>query len=214
MRKPWVTTLISLIFVLVVLGACEETGNVGPVTPSPTPTPCGLRCAPPIRLPANAQTVQLSSFSVVYTSDWGITNQDTSSVILEQRVTVQGQTLGIFDVKVASTSVPNGTSASQLLTSVEQNFDTSQLAGIQDDGPIYGAEIGYTAGAGEIIQATLVQANAPSAPVFLEFMASTRNTTGLVFIAVSTINPAARNPARVLEAINGEFDQLANGVVW
>jgi hypothetical protein len=214
MKKPWGNWVLALVFVLIALGACDVTSTVGPIAPAPTPTPCGLRCAPPIREPANAKTFQSQDFNLVYPDNWSVQSQDSSSVTLETEIKVQGTTLGIFEVKVSSGKVANGTSASQLLSSVEQNFDTSQLAGIQDDGPIYGAEIGYTAGAGETFEATYSAPNAPSAPVFIDFMTSTRGTTGLAFIVVSTINPNANNPADVVQAVNAWFDQLANGVVW
>jgi hypothetical protein len=214
MKKPWGNWLLALVFVLIALGACDTASNVGPIAPAPTPTPCGLRCAPPVREPANAKTIQSQDFNLIYPDNWTVQSQDSTSVILQTEVKVQGATLGIFEVRVASGKVASGTSASQFLTSVEQSFDTSQLTGIQDDGPIYGAEIGYTAGAGETFEATLSEPNAPSAPVFIDFMASTRGTTGLAFTVVSTINPNANNPADIVQTFSAWFDQLANGVVW
>jgi hypothetical protein len=209
MKRTLAICIAVIVFGIVTLGACSEGGNIGPQAPVPTPTPCGLRCAPPVRLPANAQVIQSQQFNLTYTNDWSVEHQDTTSVVLQQSVSA-----GVFEAEVGSTSVPTGTSASQLLTKVEQQFDMSNISGATDDGPIYGAEIGYVAGAGDVIQGTLDQANAPSEPVYLEFMASTRGGTGIFFIAASTINPNAQNPDRVLEAINGEFDQLTNGVAW
>ena len=111
-----------------------------------------------------------------------------------------------------SVAVNGGETSQQLLNqAIQNNLNSNQFTGAQDQGPINGAEIGYIAGSGESYGATVSQSNAPDQPVYLEFLASVRGSTGAVFIALSPLDPNSPDPSIVP---NQEYDHLVNSVVW
>lgn len=202
--------LLSALLVSIALMACDATSGVGPTDPGTTPTPCGARCAPPARLPANAHVIQTPRFTLTYLDPWSVQSSDDHSVTLDA-MTSSGNS---FEVQIVGTDVNAGTSAASLLTTAQQNLDTSKLSGFTDLGPIYGAEIGYVGGVGRGFQGAQDQPGAPSAPVYLQLMASTKGTTGIIFLAVSTLNPSTLKPNAPVPLPNAEFDQLVNGISW
>ena len=120
--------------------------------------------------------------------------------------------LGDITVLFQSVAVRNGTTAAQLLSQVEQQELTpDQFSGVQDQGPINGAEIGYVPGAGQSYSAVTNQTNAPQQLIYLEFMTATRGTVGLVFVAASPLDPNSPNANSVP---NAQYDQMVNSVVW
>ena len=120
--------------------------------------------------------------------------------------------LGQISVLMESVQVSSGETSQQLLSSaVNSNLNSGQFTGAQDQGPINGAEIGYVAGSGEAYSATVTQANAPDQLVYLDFMASVRGSTGIVFIALSPLDPNSPDPS-VLP--NQDYDQMVNSVEW
>jgi hypothetical protein len=166
-------------------------------------------CPPPARSANAAHAFQSSLFTFQYFDPWQISSQDSNGA----QVSAATQ-YGDLTVALTSTQVPAGTSAQSLLASAVQNLDTSQLSGLQEQGPIYGAAIGYIGGAGTEYTAVSGQPGAPSVPVYLQIMASVRGTTGIVFIAASTLNPSGPDPADPRQVPNGEYDRMVNSVVW
>jgi hypothetical protein len=53
--------------------------------------------------------------------------------------------------------------------------------------------------------------NAPDTPVFIEIMTSVQGTTGIVFVAVSPLDPNSPDPSVVP---NQDYDQMVNSVQW
>ena len=189
---------------LMLLSGCQ-TGLI-PV-PNATPTPCHAGCPPPAVHEAGSHSIAAQRFSLHYFDPWSVDSNDNSQVTL----TASTQYGNVF-VIVASQDVPNGTTAQQLLAStVQSDLDPSQFAGAQEAGPILGAEIGYVPGAGERYTATVSQQNAPDVPVFLEFMAAVRGTTGLIFESFTPLDPNSPNTNFVP---NDDFDEMVNGVAW
>jgi hypothetical protein len=175
--------------------------------PNPTPAPCHADCPPPARHETGSHTIEAQAFSVLYFDPWTIDSNDNSQVTL----TASTQYGNVYAV-VASQSVPDGTTAQQLLSStIQSDLDPSQYAGVQDGGPILGAEIGYVSGAGERYAATVSQQNAPDVPVYLEFMAAVRGTTGLIFESFTPLDPNSPSANMVP---NDDYDQMVNGVAW
>lgn len=166
-------------------------------------------CPPPARSAAAAHVFSASHFSFQYFDPWQVSSHDATSAVV-----VAQTNYGDLAVELASASVPAGTSAQALLTSTVNNLDTSQFAGLQDQGPIYGANIGYVAGAGESYTATSDQPNAPNVPVYLQFMASVKGTVGIIFIASSTLNPNGPDPTDPRQVPNGAYDRIVASVVW
>jgi hypothetical protein len=119
---------------------------------------------------------------------------------------------GDVTVVLQGATVSAGTTPQQLLArSAQQVLDPNQFTGTQDSGPINGAEIGYIAGAGESYQAYSADVNAPDTPVFIEIMTSVQGTTGIVFVAVSPLDPNSPDPSVVP---NQDYDQMINSVQW
>jgi hypothetical protein len=186
--------------------ACAVQVNTGPSSVSGC---ASTHCPPPARSARATHVVQAQGFSFQYFDPWQVSGHDTNSV------TVSAATnYGDLNVQLSSSSVAAGTSASALLTNAVNNLDTSQLSGMQNQGPIYGAAIGYVAGAGSTYTATFVQPNAPSVPVYLQIMASVRGTQGIVFLSASTLDPNGADPNDPRQVPNADYDQMVNSVTW
>lgn len=172
-----------------------------------TPTPCPANCPPPARLSATAHTMTLRGFQFTYFDPWSVDSSDTHSVTL-----VAQSQLGQISVLLESVSVNSGETSQQLLASAVRNtLNSGQYTAAQEQGPINGAEIGYVAGSGVDYAATVSQGNAPDQPVYLNFMASVRGSTGIIFIALSPLDPNSPDPSIVP---NQEYDHLVNSVEW
>jgi hypothetical protein len=166
-------------------------------------------CPPPSRSAVAAHTFTARRFSFQYFDPWQIGSSDASGAEVDAATSY-----GDLAVEFTSTAVAQGTRAQALLISAVNSLDTSQFAGLQEQGPIYGADIGYIAGAGESYTATTDQPNAPSVPVYLEIMASVRGTTGIVFLASSTLDPNGPDPTDPRQVPNGSYDRMVSSVVW
>jgi hypothetical protein len=172
-----------------------------------TPTPCSANCPPPGRLTSDGHTVSLESFSFTYFDPWSLGSSDNHSATL-----VAQSQLGQVSALLESVSISPGETSQQLVQrAINDNLNSGQFTGAQDQGPINGAEIGYVAGSGEAYAATVSQANAPDQPVYLDFMASVRGSTGIVFIALSPLDPNSPDPSIVP---NQDYDHLVNSVQW
>lgn len=167
------------------------------------------KCPPPARSVAAGHVFQTQRFTFQYFDPWQINSQDADGAVVGAATNY-----GDLTVQLTGTDVVSGTSAQSLLAKATSHLDTSQLSGMQDLGPIYGAAIGYVAGAGESYSATLDQPNAPSVPVYLEIMASTRGTTGIIFIAASGLKPDGPDPNDPRQVPNGAYDRMVNSVTW
>ena len=212
MRRLSLRPLLALAAVGLTFMACTTTTiPVGPVGPAGTPTPCTVHCPPPARAPVTGHPFQNKRFSLRYYDPFTVVKHDDNSVVLGFVNQDSGNT---FEVTFVGQDVPAGTSAQQLLTAAEKNLDLSQLSGVEDLGPIYGAEVGYVAGAGDTIAGTEDLPNAPSSPVVLELMASTKGTTGIIFLAASTLNPNTQHPGDLIRAANSHYDLFVNSVSW
>jgi hypothetical protein len=180
------------------------------VTPGGAGNACqGTYCPPPSRSAVAAHAFTARRFSFQYFDPWQVGSSDANGAEVDAATDY-----GDLIVQLTSATVASGTSAQALLTSAVNRLDTSQFAGLQDQGPIYGAAIGYVAGAGETYTATTDQPNAPSVPVYLEIMASVRGTTGIVFLASSTLDPNGPDPTNPRQVPNGAYDRMVNSVVW
>jgi hypothetical protein len=190
--------------VAVALGAC----GLGAIPiPNATPTPCAGTCPPPMGPAGTPHTVHTSYFTFTYYDPWTVQSSDASGTQL-----VASTQFGDVTVVLQGARVASGTTPEQLLTrSSQQVLDPNQFSGIQDSGPIRGAEIGYVAGAGESYEAYSVQSNAPDIPVFIEIMASVNGAAGVTFVAVSPLDPNSPDPSIVP---NQEYDHIVNSVQW
>jgi hypothetical protein len=196
---------LTLLAALVIL-ACSVQVDNGPGGDSGCST---TRCPPPARSARAPHSYEARGFSFTYFDPWQVSGNDANSV------TVSAATdYGDLNMELASTTVAAGTSASALLSNVVNNLDTGQLSGMEEEGPIYGAAIGYVSGAGSTYVATFDQPNAPSVPVYLEIMASVRGTRGIVFLSSSTLDPNGADPADPRQVPNGDYDQMVNSVTW
>lgn len=169
----------------------------------------GTRCPPPSRSAAAAHQFKAPRFSFEYFDPWQIDSQDAHGAVV-----FAGTQYGDLTVQLTSTDVGAGTSAQALLSRAVSSLDTSQLSGLRDEGPIYGASVGYVAGAGESYSAVSDQPNAPSVPVFIEIMTSVQGGTGIIFLASSTLNPDQPDPGDPRQVPGGEYDRMVNSVVW
>lgn len=195
--------ILSVAVLALALLAC---GGPIPLAQS-TPTPCPANCPPPARLSSTPHTVTLRGFQFTYFDPWTVNSSDNHSATL-----VAQTQLGQVSVLLESVSVTSGETSQRLLAKVVQNeLNSGQYTGAQAGGPINGAEIGYVAGSGENYAATISQGNAPDQPVYLEFMASVRGSTGIVFVALSPLDPNSPDPSIVP---NQEYDHLVNSVAW
>ena len=208
-RKPLRWSLVKLLLGIAALAipllAC---GGPIPIAEN-TPTPCPANCPPPARLSSVGHTVTLTGFQFTYFDPWSLDSSASDS----RSATLVAQTqLGQVSVLFQSVAVSGGATSQQLLNqAIQNNLNSNQFTGAQDQGPINGAEIGYVAGSGENYAATVSQGNAPDQPVYLEFMASVRGSTGAVFIALSPLDPNSPDPSIVP---NQEYDHLVNSVQW
>lgn len=204
-RKKW--PLHGLMFSVAALAlALLACGGPIPVAEN-TPTPCVANCPPPGRLTSNGHTVQLQGFTFTYFDPWSLDSSDDHSATL-----VAQSQLGQVSALLESVTISPGETSQQLVRrAINDNINSGQFTGTQDEGPINGAEIGYVAGSGEAYAATVSQANAPAQPVYLDFMASVRGSTGIVFIALSPLDPNSPDPSIVP---NQDYDHLVNSVQW
>lgn len=202
-RAPRVGLGLAALALLAALLACAAPIPVA----ENTPTPCPANCPPPSRLASTPHTVTLRGFQFTYYSPWSVDSSDAKSVTL-----VAQTQFGAVSVLLESLAVQPGETSQHLLSQVAQtNLNSGQFNGAQDEGPINGAEIGYVAGSGEAYAATVSQGNAPDQPVYLDFMASVRGTTGVIFAAMSPLDPNSPDPSIVP---NQEYDHIVNSVVW
>lgn len=172
-----------------------------------TPTPCTARCPAPKRADTTPHTIALAHLRLTYFSPWSVDSSSSDDVVL-----VAQTDLGEVSVEVASNSITAGTTAAQLVHgAAQQLLDPNDYSGVQDAGPIVGAEIGYVSGAGEAYSATTTDPNAPSTPVYLEVLASVHGTIAITFAALSPLDPATADPSG---APNQAYDQLVNSVEW
>jgi hypothetical protein len=172
-----------------------------------TPTPCPANCPPPDLGGGAAHSASTRYFTLTYYDPWSVDSSDANGVTL-----IAGTQLGDVEVVVVGQRVANGTTAQQLLSRTAQSqLDPNQFSGLQDAGPIRGAEIGYVAGTGETFEGYTAQANAPNTPVFIQMMASVKGAAGLTFTTVSPLDPNSPDPSGVP---NEEYDRIANSVVW
>jgi hypothetical protein len=74
--------------------------------------------------------------------------------------------------------------------------------------------VGYVAGAGEAYSAHLALPNAPAAPVFLDVEAATRDTTGIVIVVLSPLDPRVPNAADRNQVNRRAYDRLINTLKW
>jgi hypothetical protein len=193
-----------LLAVAVALGAC----GLGAIPiPNATPTPCAGFCPPPARAASTAHTVNGRYFTFTYYDPWSVQSSDTSGTQL-----VASTQFGDVTVVLQGGGVSAGTTAQQVVSqAAQQVLDPTQFSGVQDSGPIRGAEIGYIPGAGESYQAYSTQTNAPDVPVYVEIMSSVRGTSAITFIAVSPLDPNSPDPSIVP---NQDYDQMVNSVQW
>lgn len=207
MRRPrWTRMARALALVAaLLLAGCNVPGLPAP---SPTPTPCAANCPPPQFGAGTAHTVSAHYFTLTYYTPWSVNSSDASGVTL-----AAGTQLGDVEVVVMGSHVPAGTTAQQLLNqTVQSQLDPNQFAGLQDNGPILGAEIGYVFGAGETFSGYATPANAPATPVYIEVMASVHGTTGLTLTTFSPVDPNSRDPSSLVP--NAEYDRIVNSVIW
>lgn len=193
----WLLLLLSL-------GAC----GLGAIPlPDATPTPCPGNCPPPARDNSQPHVVSNDYFQMTYFDPWSMDSHDSSTFTL-----AASTQLGTVTMQVHGERVSPGTSPSTLLNGVVQNIvNNNSFTDPQDFGAIKGAEIGYVPGAGQSIGAYASQGNAPQVPVFIEVMVSVQNTTGIIFVATSPLDPNSPDPSIVP---NEEYDHVVNSVVW
>jgi hypothetical protein len=201
--KPW-RLVVPLLALLLGSWACAA----GPLPGADvTPTPCTARCPAPKRSATKPHTIALAHLQLIYFDPWSIDSSSGHDVVL-----VAQTDLGEVSAELASQTVSAGTTAAQLVnTTAQQLLDPNDYSGVQDAGPILGAEIGYVPGAGEAYSASTTDPNAPSTPVYLEVLASVRGTVAIIFAALSPLDPATADPSG---APDQAYDQLVNSVEW
>lgn len=206
-RRP--ARSLALFVALVTLVALLGCGSGGLIPQPPSAPPaCTANCPPPLRTDQGGHLVQTNHFDVWYFDPYSLDSSDSTSATM-----VADDNYGTITVQLFSNSVPSGLTARQLLSSFEQqNLDPNKFSGLQNTGAIRGAEIGYVAGAGDTFAATVDDPSAPNTPVFIEIMAATRGTTGIVFAAISPLDPQAPDPSQQTDAQG--YDQMINSVVW
>jgi hypothetical protein len=192
------------LLLLMSLGAC----GLGAIpVPDATPTPCPGNCPPPVRGNNQPHNLNAGFFQMTYFDPWSLDTHDSNTVTL-----VASTQLGVVTMQLHGQQVSPGTSATSLLNTTVQNIlDNNNFTDPRDFGPIKGAEIGYVAGAGQSIGAYASQGNAPQVPVFIQVMASVKNSTGIIFVAISPLDPNSPDPSLVP---NEEYDHVVNSVVW
>jgi hypothetical protein len=204
--KKRLTQPLLWLLVLMSLGAC----GLGAIPiPDATPTPCPSNCPPPTRDNGQAHIINDSFFQLTYFDPWSVDSSGSSN----NTVTLVASTqLGDVTIQIHGQRVSSGTSADALLNNTVRNIlDNNNFTDARDFGPIKGAEIGYVSGAGQSIGAYASQGNAPQVPVFVQVMASVQNSTGIIFVAISPLDPNSPDPSIVP---NEEYDHVVNSVVW
>ena len=172
-----------------------------------TPTPCTKACPPPQRAATTPHTISLAHARLTYFDPWSVDSSSSKDVVL-----VAQTQLGQVSVEVATMTVTPGATADQLVSSAAQQLlDPNDYSGLQDAGPILGAEVGYVPGAGEDYAAFSTDPNAPGTPVYLEVMASIQGNVGVIFAALSPRAPNTDSPSG---APDQAYDQLVNSVEW
>ena len=201
--------LVGLLAVALVAMACGAEGALPPQQPAATP--CVANCPPLVGYSSPMKLLSTDHFSFYYSSPpWSVDSQDSASATL-----LHDSDYGTISAQFFAVSVRSGTTASALLSSwTRQNLDSSQFAGLQDEGPVNGAEIGYVRGAGEQYSAIANQPNAPNVPIYIQIMASTQGTDGIVFAAVSPLNPLKPDPTSPRQVRSNAYDQLVNSLTW
>lgn len=217
-RDPRIRLLLSLGLVMAVLflmaATCSDPTGVDPIPGPPgTPTPCAVACPPPTGPVTGANAASTNFFSLYYFNPpW---TEDTSNSNSSQLSLVRDTSYGQASAQFFASTVATGTSASQLLAKwTSQNLDPSKFSGFQDFGPILGAEIGFNSGAGEAYGAYADLPNAPNTPIFIQVMSSVKNTTGIIFVAVSPLDPSNPDPSDPVQVRSGSYDRLVNTVIW
>lgn len=204
--------LLGLLVAVIFLQAesCADAGGTLP-TPPGTPTPCSFNCAPPVGSAAGLKPVDTDRFSFYYTDPpWKLESSDKSTATLT-RNTNYGQVTAQF----FSGDVGAGTTADGLLAAwTQRNIDPNKFAALQDTGPILGAEIGYTSGAGHTYAAVADLPNAPNTPLYIQVMSAVKGTSGIIFVVVSPLDPANPDPSSPRQVRNGSYDRLVNTLVW
>jgi hypothetical protein len=201
--------LVSLLAVALVAMACGAEGALPPQQPAATP--CTSNCPPLVGYNSPMKLLATDRFSFYYsTPPWTVDSQDSASATL-----LHDSDYGQISAQFFAVTVRSGTSADALLSSwTRQNLDSSQFAGLQDEGPVNGAEIGYVHGAGEQYAAVVNQPNAPNVPIYIQIMASTQGTSGIVFAAVSPLDPIKPDPTNPRQVRSNAYDQLVNSLSW
>lgn len=200
--------LLSLIVTLAAFGACGSIGTI-PAPPGQS-TPCPSSCPPPVGYGENPTLLNADHFSLYYNQPWSVDSQDGKSATL-----LRDTDYGTVSAQFFSTTVQSGTTGQQLLSSfVSRNIDPNKFAGLRDHGPINGAEIGYVAGAGENFSAVVSQPNVPNFPIFMQALASTQGTTGIIFVVISPLDTRNPDPSNPRQVHSTAYDQLINTLVW
>jgi hypothetical protein len=215
---PGRQALLSLGLVLsVLLLTAQSCVDVTVPEPPGTPTPCSGPCPPsssPPVVPVNgANPVAKTHYKFYYfTPPW---QPDASASDADTETLYRDTDYGQVSAQFYGVTVATDTTAPQLLSSwTQQHLDPNKFTAFQDLGPIQGAEIGYTAGAGETYGAYADLPNAPNTPLFIEIMASVQGTTGVIFAVVSPLDPSHPDPSDQAQVRSGSYDRLINTVVW
>jgi hypothetical protein len=201
--------LAGLLAVALVAMACGAEAALPPQQPAATP--CVSNCPPLVGYNSPMKLLSTDRFSFYYSSPpWTVDSQDSKSATL-----LHDSDYGQISAQFFAVTVRPGTTAAALLSSwIRANLDTSQFAGIRDEGPVNGAEIGYVRGAGEQYSAIANQPNAPNIPIYIQIMASTQGTSGIVFAAVSPLDPLKPDPTNPRQVRSSAYDQLVNSLTW
>jgi hypothetical protein len=201
--------LFGLLAVALVAMACGAQGALPPQQPASTP--CVSNCPPLVGDTSPMKLLTTDHFTFYYPAPpWSVDSQDSNSATL-----LRDSDYGQISAQFFAVSVRPGVSAQELLSSwTRANLNSSQFAGLRDDGPINGAEIGYVRGAGEQYAALVNQPNAPNVPIYLQIMASTQGTSGIVFAAVSPLDPLKPDPTSPRQVRSNAYDQLVNSLTW
>jgi hypothetical protein len=204
-RLPIGALILTLCALAGALLACDVTVPVA----EDTPTPCPANCPPPASISAAGHVLKLKGIEFTYFDPWSVDTADSNAT--SATLVAQSQ-LGQVSVLIATVQAPAGTTSDQLLSQIVQNnINGGQFSDAQDEGPIHGAEIGYVPGSGEEYAAVVTQGNGPTEPVYLDFMAAISGSTGVVFAAVSPLDPNSPDPSVVP---NQDYDHMTNSVVW
>ena len=133
--------LVSLLAVALVAMACGAEGALPPQQPAATP--CVSNCPPLVGYSSPMKLLTTDHFSFYYSSPpWSVDSQDSASATL-----LHDSDYGTISAQFFAVTVRSGTTADALLSSwTRQNLNSSQFAGLRDEGPVNGAEIGYVCG--------------------------------------------------------------------